>query len=82
MDPVTMPAQSAAWSGTTRFIEGPRDIDAAAADLERRVGFAVVAPSAEGQDDRHLDLVWALWEALDLTPEGRGDWRPARPPRR
>jgi len=39
-------------------------------------------PSAEGQDDRHLDLVWALWGALDLTPEGRGDWRPARPPRR
>lgn len=30
----------------------------------------------QGQDDRHLDMVWALWGALDLTPEGRGDWRP------
>ena len=39
-------------------------------------------PSVEGQDDRHLDLVWALWGALDLTPEGRGHWRPSRPPRR
>ncbi len=39
-------------------------------------------PSTEGQDDRHLDLVWALWGALDLTPEGRGAWRPSRPSRR
>lgn len=39
-------------------------------------------PTVEGQDDRHLDLLWALWGALDLTPEGRGDWRPGRPARR
>jgi predicted dithiol-disulfide oxidoreductase (DUF899 family) len=38
--------------------------------------------SAAGQDDRHLDLTWALWGMLDLTPEGRADWRPSRPPRR
>lgn len=38
--------------------------------------------SADGQDDRHLDLIWALWGALDLTPEGRGAWRPSRPSRR
>ncbi len=41
------------------------------------------AATAPGEDDRHLDLVWALWGALDLTPEGRGDtWRPNRPERR
>lgn len=40
-------------------------------------------PSESGQDDRHLDLLWALWGALDLTPEGRGEnWRPSRPRRR
>lgn len=26
---------------------------------------------------RHMDLLWPLWNALDLTPEGRGDWFPA-----
>lgn len=38
-------------------------------------------PSSPGQDDRHLDLLWALWGSLDLTPEGRDDWRPSRPDR-
>lgn len=37
---------------------------------------------APGQDDRHLDLLWPLWGALDLTPAGRRDWRPSRQPRR
>lgn len=48
----------------------------------RHFGTSRKPPSAPGQDDRHLDLLWALWGALDLTPEGRGDWRPARPARR
>ena len=40
-------------------------------------------PTESGHDDRHLDLLWTLWGALDLTPEGRGDeWRPNRPARR
>jgi predicted dithiol-disulfide oxidoreductase (DUF899 family) len=27
---------------------------------------------------RHIDLLWPLWNVLDLTPEGRGgDWYPA-----
>jgi predicted dithiol-disulfide oxidoreductase (DUF899 family) len=35
-------------------------------------------PAAPGWDDRHVDLIWPLWNLLDLTPEGRGrDWRPA-----
>jgi len=34
-------------------------------------------PSEPGQDPRHIDLMWPLWNVLDLTPEGRGsDWRP------
>jgi predicted dithiol-disulfide oxidoreductase (DUF899 family) len=37
----------------------------------------------EGQDDRHVDLIWPLWNLLDLTPAGRGgDWRPAYSPKR
>lgn len=27
---------------------------------------------------RHVDLIWPLWNLLDMTPEGRGtDWMPA-----
>jgi predicted dithiol-disulfide oxidoreductase (DUF899 family) len=30
-----------------------------------------------GQNQRHNDMVWPLWNLLDLTPEGRGsDWHP------
>jgi len=32
----------------------------------------------EGHEPCHLDLMWPLWNVLDLTPEGRGeDWHPA-----
>jgi predicted dithiol-disulfide oxidoreductase (DUF899 family) len=35
------------------------------------------APSEPGQDGRHIDVIWPLWNLLDFTPEGRGtDWRP------
>jgi predicted dithiol-disulfide oxidoreductase (DUF899 family) len=30
------------------------------------------AESAEGQDTRHIDTLWPLWNVLDLTPGGRG----------
>ncbi|MGO9767006.1 MAG: DUF899 family protein [Myxococcaceae bacterium] len=34
-------------------------------------------PSEPGQNQRHIDLMWPLWNVLDLTPEGRGtDWYP------
>ena len=30
-----------------------------------------------GQDGRHVDLIWPLWNLFDLTPEGRGTgWYP------
>ncbi len=30
-----------------------------------------------GQNERHIDPLWPLWNVLDLTPEGRGsDWYP------
>jgi predicted dithiol-disulfide oxidoreductase (DUF899 family) len=36
------------------------------------------APRNPGEDPRHVDSIWPLWNLLDLTPEGRGtDWRPA-----
>jgi predicted dithiol-disulfide oxidoreductase (DUF899 family) len=35
-----------------------------------------------GQDERHVDMIWPLWNLLDLTPAGRGDWRPAYSPKR
>jgi predicted dithiol-disulfide oxidoreductase (DUF899 family) len=34
-------------------------------------------PSEPGQNGRHVDLIWPLWNLLDFTPEGRGsDWYP------
>jgi len=30
-----------------------------------------------GQDPRHVDLIWPVWNLLDMTPEGRGaKWGP------
>lgn len=35
------------------------------------------APEDPGQNARHVDLIWPLWNLLDTTPEGRGkDWYP------
>jgi predicted dithiol-disulfide oxidoreductase (DUF899 family) len=31
---------------------------------------------AEGEDARHMDFMWPLYNYLDLTPEGRGGWYP------
>jgi predicted dithiol-disulfide oxidoreductase (DUF899 family) len=34
-------------------------------------------PREPGQDPRHADIIWPLWNLLDYTSEGRGtDWRP------
>jgi len=34
-------------------------------------------PGEKGQDNRHVDSIWPLWNLFDFTPEGRGtDWRP------
>ncbi|MGH8630287.1 MAG: DUF899 family protein [Burkholderiales bacterium] len=30
------------------------------------------AKSEPGQDPRHADLIWPLWNVLDATPQGRG----------
>jgi predicted dithiol-disulfide oxidoreductase (DUF899 family) len=30
------------------------------------------APGPEGEEPRHVDSIWPLWNALDLTPDGRG----------
>lgn len=30
-----------------------------------------------GHDPCHLDLMWSLWNVLDLTPQGRGEWYPS-----
>jgi len=35
------------------------------------------APVEKGQNARHVDLIWPLWNLFDFTPEGRGtDWYP------
>jgi predicted dithiol-disulfide oxidoreductase (DUF899 family) len=36
------------------------------------------APVGPGGNTRHIDMMWPLWNVLDLTPEGRGtDWYPS-----
>ena len=35
------------------------------------------APDDPGQNQRHVDLIWPLWNLFDLTPDGRGEnWYP------
>jgi predicted dithiol-disulfide oxidoreductase (DUF899 family) len=35
------------------------------------------APRDKGQDPRHVDMIWPLWNLFDFTPEGRGtNWYP------
>jgi len=35
------------------------------------------AKTERGQNNRHVDMLWPLWNLLDFTPEGRGrDWYP------
>lgn len=35
------------------------------------------AKAEPGQHNRHVDMIWPLWNLLDFTPEGRGrDWTP------
>jgi predicted dithiol-disulfide oxidoreductase (DUF899 family) len=35
------------------------------------------APTEPGQDGRHVDMIWPLWNLFDFTPEGRGtNWYP------
>ena len=35
------------------------------------------APSEPGQDGRHVDMIWPVWNMFDYTPEGRGtNWYP------
>lgn len=37
----------------------------------------VFLPGDKGQNQRHIDMAWPLWNLLDFTPEGRGaDWFP------
>ncbi|HAA93055.1 MAG TPA: DUF899 domain-containing protein [Rhodospirillaceae bacterium] len=35
------------------------------------------APGIDGGHARHMDLAWPLWQVLDMTPSGRGDWFPS-----
>lgn len=61
----------------TSLIDG---FDGTASHVRERAGKVHHFWSAEalfvepepGQDPRHVDSVWALWNLLDLTPEGRG----------
>ena len=35
------------------------------------------APPEAGQDGRHVDSIWPIWNVFDFTPDGRGtDWYP------
>jgi predicted dithiol-disulfide oxidoreductase (DUF899 family) len=35
------------------------------------------APTDKGQNPRHVDMIWPLWNMFDFTPDGRGGtWQP------
>ncbi len=52
-----------------------------AEEVHHFYGTEKAGPFRPGQDDRHVDLLWPLWHALDLTPAGRSDWRPSYSPK-
>jgi predicted dithiol-disulfide oxidoreductase (DUF899 family) len=34
-------------------------------------------PPEKGQEARHVDMIWPIWNMFDMTPEGRGEtWHP------
>jgi len=33
----------------------------------------IFVPNDPGQDERHIDTIWPLWNMFDFTPEGRGE---------
>jgi predicted dithiol-disulfide oxidoreductase (DUF899 family) len=38
----------------------------------------LLVPSEREQNQRHVDMIWPLWNLLNFTPEGRGsDWYPS-----
>jgi len=44
-------------------------------------GTEMLYNGTNGQDPRHMDLMWPLWNVFDTTPEGRGtDWYPSLNP--
>ena len=49
-------------------------------DVRHRYSSEIVfVPGDPGQDTRHIDPGWPLWNVLDLTPTGRGSaWYPRR----
>jgi predicted dithiol-disulfide oxidoreductase (DUF899 family) len=34
-------------------------------------------PMGDGRHPRHVDFMWPMWNILDTTPAGRGEWHPA-----
>jgi predicted dithiol-disulfide oxidoreductase (DUF899 family) len=37
----------------------------------------LLSPREPGQDGRHVDLIWPLWNLFDFSPDGRGEnWYP------
>jgi predicted dithiol-disulfide oxidoreductase (DUF899 family) len=39
----------------------------------------MTAPRDDGQEPRHVDFIWPIWNVLDATPDGRGTgWSPQR----
>jgi predicted dithiol-disulfide oxidoreductase (DUF899 family) len=56
------------------FVKNPADSDRITHFWGSEMGFA---PAEEGQNMRHVDMMWPLWNVLDVTPSGRGDWYPS-----
>lgn len=67
-----MPCSRRRWPCAAGSSASPRD------DIIRhRWGSELLyVPPEPGQEYRHNDLLDPLWNMLDLTPEGRGDFHP------
>ena len=64
--------QSESPEGGQRPILNVFTKDAAGAIRHAYASELAFAPSEPGQNARHIDAIWPMWAAFDLTPIGRG----------
>ena len=77
MKTVSKPVHAERFPGESKAYRAARDrLTRAEMELRGHVE-QVAALRRRGQDPRHVDPIWPLWNLFDLTPKGRGaDWYP------
>ena len=67
------------FPGESKEYRAVRDrLSRAETELRGKLTELLYGPRPRGMNPRHVDLIWPVWNLLDLTPGGRGtDWYPS-----